>query len=124
MVRGQAAVRGISPTVGYKYLDHIVDIEAGDYFTMALRSDGTVYVWGKNDAAQLAQGNLVAGNAATIQPDRLDRYVPTLVEGIDGIVDLDGGKSQALALTSDGQIYTWGQTWNYHDYPCLALQDP
>ena len=41
VVRGEAAVRGAGPLVGYKYLDHIVDIQAGDYFTLALRSDGS-----------------------------------------------------------------------------------
>ena len=118
VVRGEAAVRGINSNVGYRYLDHIVAIEAGDYYTMALRSDGTVYVWGKNDMAQLGRGTVASGNAKTTKSDRLDRYVPTKVAGLSGVVDLAAGHSHLLALTNEGKVYAWGQTYVYQDYPC------
>ena len=40
----------------------VVDVTAGDGFTCALASDGTVACWGKNDNGQLGNGSIVGKN--------------------------------------------------------------
>ncbi|MCM1297591.1 MAG: hypothetical protein NC311_18795, partial [Muribaculaceae bacterium] len=129
--------RGDAATSSYRYLDHVVAVSAGSYFTMALRSDGTVYAWGRNNHYQLGQKSIIAGNGTDMsenrtgqvysgitartytdyvgQADILDRYVPTQVKGVDGegvlsgITAISAGKDHALALGSDGTTYTWGR---------------
>lgn len=42
-----------TPPGQVKYLTNIVEIETGEYFSLALRSDGAVWAWGKNEGGQL-----------------------------------------------------------------------
>ena len=119
--------RGSSTSgTSYRYLDHVVDISAGKYYTLALRSDGTVWAWGKNNVYQLGQETLIAGNGTRLntttgkgtQNDTLDRYAPVQVKGTDGdgsfltgVTAISAGGEHALALTSDGSAYIWGRSY-------------
>jgi len=38
---------------GTDYLTGIIEVEAGQYFSLALRDDGTVWAWGEGDSGQL-----------------------------------------------------------------------
>lgn len=79
-----------------------VEVAAGNGYTIALRSDGTVWAWGYNNYGQL-------GNGTTT-----NRVYPVQVKGPDGIGFLDGviavaaGHNHALALRSDGTVWSWG----------------
>ncbi|MCM1440944.1 MAG: hypothetical protein NC131_17350, partial [Roseburia sp.] len=117
VVRGEALSWGLNTTQGYHYLDHIVDIAAGYGYTMALRSDGKVYMWGTNRYSELGQGTDSAFNAQYsssvpfspgLGADVLDRYAPTLVHNLTDVVDLAAGQHFAAALTGNGTVYEWG----------------
>jgi alpha-tubulin suppressor-like RCC1 family protein len=64
--------------------------------SLALSWDGRVYVWGDNCQGQLGLG------------DRLDRPVPTLVEGLKGLCGIAAASTQRLAMTQSGVVYSWG----------------
>jgi len=65
-------------------LSNVVSVAAGNSYSMALRQDGTVHVWGFN-------------NPATNVPP-----------GLSGVVGLAAGQSHALALLSNGIVRAWG----------------
>jgi alpha-tubulin suppressor-like RCC1 family protein len=67
---------------------------------LALKTDGTVYAWGRNNYGQLGD------NTTT------DRLTPVQVQTITGIIDLDAGNYHSLALKSDGTAWGWG--YNYY----------
>ena len=69
---------------------------SGDEFTMALKSDGTVWTWGSNEAGQLGDGTTN------------DRHVPGQVSAIAGATAIAAGQFHALALKSDGSVWAWG----------------
>jgi alpha-tubulin suppressor-like RCC1 family protein len=71
-------------------------IEAGDMYTVMLKSDGIVWAWGLNDCGQLGDGTTV--NKAT----------PVQVKGLKDIIAISAGKSHAVALKRDGTVWTWG----------------
>jgi alpha-tubulin suppressor-like RCC1 family protein len=76
----------------------VVDVAAGYAHSLALKKDGTVYVWGANDFGQLGIGNTVGSN------------VPVAVNGLTGVVAIAAGWYHSLALKKDGTVWAWG--WN------------
>ncbi len=88
------------------FLDDIVAVSAGDEFSLALKSDGTVYSWGKGEDGRLGIGN------------EDEQLVPVQVcaEGevspcsafLTDIIAISAGFGQALALADDGTVWAWG----------------
>ena len=73
---------------------------AGDYFTTALKSDGTLWAWGDNQYGQL-------GNSTYISS-----YVPIQIGTDNNWQTIRSGYSTTLALKNDGTLWAWGS--NYH----------
>jgi alpha-tubulin suppressor-like RCC1 family protein len=76
-------------------------ISAGEYHTLAVTRDGNVHAWGSNIYGQLADGT--SGN---------QRSTPNQVSGLTGVVAVAAGVSHSLALTSGGQVWSWGRNNN------------
>jgi alpha-tubulin suppressor-like RCC1 family protein len=74
----------------------VVDVAAGHYHSLAVRSDGTVWTWGLNATGQL-------GDGTTAQ-----RTVPVQVSGLTSVVNAVGGRDMSYALRSDGTVWAWG----------------
>ena len=74
----------------------VVAIAAGGDHSLALKSDGTVVAWGKNDHGEL-------GDSSTT-----DRTTPVAVVGLTGVKALSAGRQHSLALRSDGSVASWG----------------
>lgn len=72
-------------------LDHVVAVDAGHEFAMALRDDGHLIAWGSFQAAD----------------DRV--YPATVPPGLDEVVGMDCGAYHALALRADGSVVAWGE---------------
>ena len=82
---------------------NIIGISAGYYHSLALKNDGTVWAWGKNDVYQLGDGTTT------------NRSAPVQVKGVGGVGNLTGitalasGDDYSLALNgSTGVVYAWG----------------
>jgi alpha-tubulin suppressor-like RCC1 family protein len=66
-------------------------------FVLSLRSDGTVWGWGKNNSHQL--GDLT-------QPYS---FAPVQIHGLPpGIVQVEAGLTHGAAVAADGSVWTWG----------------
>lgn len=86
-----------------KGLDHIIAIAAGKYFTLALKSDGTVWQWGY----EFQRGEL---DDATIYNASNYNRTPVKVPGLSGgkITAIAAGAYHALALKDNGTVWAWG----------------
>ncbi len=75
-----------------------VSVTAGPYHSLAIGSDGKLYVWGRNNEGQL-------GDDTTTQ-----RNSPVLVNLPSGVspLMLAASYDHSLALGSNGKLYTWG----------------
>lgn len=79
-----------------------IDVSAGLRHTIALKSDGTVWAWGENYWGQCGQPT--AHTTYLIE----SIHTPTLIPGLTGIVKIDAGFLNNLALDNDGQLFSWG----------------
>ncbi|KAI8605511.1 regulator of chromosome condensation 1/beta-lactamase-inhibitor protein II [Dissophora ornata] len=77
----------------------IVKVACSDSLTVALTDDGHVYTWG---TFRSAEGILGHSKEKEVQD------LPTIVQGLKGIVDIATGTDHVLALTSTGLVYSWG----------------
>jgi alpha-tubulin suppressor-like RCC1 family protein/Flp pilus assembly pilin Flp len=103
-------VQVCAPTGCGTKLSGITAIATGEYHTLALKSDGTVYAWGSNGAGQLGTGNPVCaayfntGNPCVNATDEL----PVVVSGLSGVTAISSRFYTSMALKSDGTVYDWG----------------
>jgi alpha-tubulin suppressor-like RCC1 family protein/streptogramin lyase len=77
-------------------LTNIIAISAGEYTSLALKSDGSVWSWGSNLFGQLGIGSNTNSN------------IPVQVSSISGIISIKGGGVHSLALKNNGALYSWG----------------
>lgn len=79
----------------------VVNIAAGQYFSLALCSDGTLASWGKNDSGQLGNGSSV-GSFTPVKVDQTGTLAGK------SVVAIECGGANSMALCSDGTISMWG----------------
>src|SRR5437762_10266468 len=86
--------------VQVKNLTNVQALAGGSNFSVALKTDGTVWAWGNNGWGQLGQGNYQSST------------VPLQVPGLRGVRAIAAGALTGLALQSDGTVKAWG--FNYY----------
>jgi alpha-tubulin suppressor-like RCC1 family protein len=69
-------------------------------YTLALKDDGTVWAWGRNDYGQLGNGT------------NTDSNVPVQVLGLTDVTAIAGSFYYSLALKNDGTVWAWGYNGN------------
>ena len=74
----------------------VTAVATGSCHTLALKSDGTVYAWGRN-----AMGEL--GNGSGSESD-----TPVQAAGLTDVVAIAAGDNFSLALKRDGSVWAWG----------------
>ena len=84
----------------------VVDFDLGTTNTAVVLSDGSAWVWGKNDYGQI--GVIDDGDDAWRGPPRSGS--PHQVPGVDSAVAIAFGEAHGCALLSGGDVMCWG--WN------------
>lgn len=88
--------------IASQVLTDAVAVAAGDYHSLALRGDGTVFGWGWNKFGQ-AIGFETAGD------DRTNGLVRIGGEVLTNVAAVAAGNSFSLALKHDGSVIGWGK---------------
>jgi E3 ubiquitin-protein ligase HERC2 len=81
-----------------QYVVKKVAVHSGGKHAMALTLDGKVFSWGEGEDGKLGHGN------------RLNLDKPRMIEALRSkkIRDIACGSSHSAAITSSGELYTWG----------------
>lgn len=75
-----------------------IQIACGGFHSAVVTQDGKMFTFGGGEHGQLGHG------------DKVNKVKPTLVQALDGIFlqQITCGWSHSVALTSKGEVYTWG----------------
>ncbi|OPH47872.1 hypothetical protein BC351_39325 [Paenibacillus ferrarius] len=77
------------------------DIAVGGTFSLGIKTDGTLWSWGESNRYGVF-GNGEKGDKAA------NPKLPVKVQGIDHVKAIGAGAMHALAVKSDGTVWTWG----------------
>jgi len=91
--RTTSLAEGLVQVIG---LNDVKAISAGNNHNLALRDDGTVWIWGENRSGQIDIN------------DTLPRTSPVQVIDLYDVVDISTGMFHNLALRDDGTVWAWG----------------
>lgn len=69
--------------------------------SLALKNDGTVWAWGRNNRGEIGNGT---GGTGQYQ------LTPVQVSNITNVVEISAGFAHSTAVTGDGFVWQWG--WN------------
>jgi alpha-tubulin suppressor-like RCC1 family protein len=86
--------------VPVKLLENIIDIAAGDCFSLAVNSNNELLTWGKNDLGQL-------GNRTKLQSN-----IPQKI--MDDVVSVSAYGNTAIAIKNDNTLWMWGADIRRH----------
>ncbi|WP_310391749.1 hypothetical protein [Hymenobacter sp.] len=109
---GLATPRAVVTPAGAAAGTTWTDFAAGYYFSLGLRSDGTLWAWGYNPYGQLGD----ASTTSSLVPVAV--VTPGTVGAGTRWTRVAAGNDHALALRSDGSLWAWG----YNNYDQLGIQ--
>ncbi|KAF0719156.1 Aste57867_1246 [Aphanomyces stellatus] len=92
--RNQIVARVVETLAG----NPIRQVACGGFHTAAVTESGEIYTWGGGEHGQLGHG------------DKVNKTIPSLVEKLRDktVVEITCGWSHTVALTNNGEVYTWG----------------
>lgn len=107
---GGAVDEAVYQTVPAKVMDDVAAVSCGNNFTAAIKTDGSLWMWGINGEGQLGNGR--KGNAmdAWAWP-----YQTVPVKVMDDVTSVSCSGATALAVKKDGSLWAWGGIANYLD---------
>lgn len=89
------------------YLNDVKAIGAGEYHSVALLNDGTVWAWGYGGFGAL-------GNGSTADSDYPVQVIDSAGQPLTGIADIQGNRLGGMALKGDGTVWAWGYNENFN----------
>jgi alpha-tubulin suppressor-like RCC1 family protein len=87
----------------------VTEVAAGDYTSFAIKSDGSLWVWGSNQYGARGDGSSGGSIASPVQvpiptrittPSRRGKHAVAIGAGVYAAIDIEG------------QVWTWGVNWN------------
>jgi alpha-tubulin suppressor-like RCC1 family protein len=91
---------------GIGFLTGVTAIAGGDHHTIALKNDGTVWAWGRNDSGQLGDGTASSTYTGISTPVQVKG--PGGIDFLTDVKAIAGGGHHTIALKNDGTVWTWG----------------
>lgn len=80
-------------------LTNVKAVSAGDYYTIVLKDDDTLWSWGNNNYGQLGDGTTIG------------KITPLQVNVLTNVIAIDAGSGNAVALKNDGTVWSWGSNF-------------
>jgi len=79
-----------------RILSDVVAVSAGGHHNMAIRSDGSLWAWGRNELGQVGDGTTE------------NRMTPVRI--MDNVRAVSAGQEHTMAIRDDGSLWAWGSS--------------
>jgi len=86
----------------------MTEVVAGDYASLGVKGDGTVWAWGSNQYGIRGDGATGGAIATPVMVPGIKASTPSRV----GKHALAVGNAFYAVIDQDGQVWTWGANWN------------
>ena len=90
----------LSPVLSQIGVDTWLNISAGYYHSLAVKSDHTLWAWGRNTFYTLGDGTTT------------ESHIPIQIGTDTNWLFVSGDETNSFALKTDGSLYSWG--YNFH----------
>ena len=90
-------------SVPVKVLDNVAAVNCGLYCTAAIKTDGSLWMWGWNGL-----GGLGNGSKGNMKDSSKDPYQTVPVKVMSGVTAVSCGREHTAAIKTDGSLWTWG----------------
>jgi alpha-tubulin suppressor-like RCC1 family protein len=97
------------PTHIFSLDNTVTEVAAGDYTSFAVKSDGSLWVWGSNQYGAHGDGTSGDNIASPVQVPLPNRVTTPSRRGKHAVAV---GAGVYAVLDTDGQVWTWGVNWN------------
>ena len=81
-------------SVPVKIMDSVVSVSSGAQYTMAIKTDGSLWAWGSNWYGQLGNGTIESNNYP--------------VKILDSVVSVSAGQKHTMVIKTDKSLWVWG----------------
>jgi alpha-tubulin suppressor-like RCC1 family protein len=112
MRRGQLTSWSMDPQLTPAQMDaaDFVQVDAGDYFSIAMRADGSVWTWGLNDRSQLGyttteECDVGFGTNPLVPCSTVPQQVTLPLPA----TKVAAGRDHGMALLTDSTVWAWGR---------------
>ncbi|XFA99115.1 RCC1 domain-containing protein [Candidatus Izemoplasma sp. B36] len=82
--------------------EHMIDFALGDYFSIAVTNQGSVFTWGRNESYQLGVTNITSSN---LPLDITNKFV---LNQDELVIKVGANYQTSYAVTNQGRLFSWG----------------
>ena len=96
-----------STPIPEQIMQGVVSVSAGQYHSLALKEDGSLWAWGKNHFGEIGDGTYTGVQPGTNSYANNDRLTPVKI--MDNVVFISAGDDHSMAIKRDGSLWAWGR---------------
>ena len=103
----RSSQQSASNPIPERIMEGVTAVSAGQYHSLALKSDGSLWAWGKNHFGEIGDGTYTGVQPGTTTYANNDKLTPVKI--MDNVTFISAGDDHSMAIKKDGSLWAWGK---------------